>query len=105
VEFSTAFLWKCTCRVSQKSGSVNITAVRIYTFPEEWNFQQHSHGKIKYPRREEASIALLCESTISQKDGSFNSTAMEISSPSSIFHFPISDTGNSKTREILPSKL
>jgi len=68
VEFSTAFLWKCT--IFQKSGSFNITAMGIYTFPEEWNFQQHPHGKIQYPRTEEASVALLCESTISQKNGS-----------------------------------
>jgi hypothetical protein len=67
VEFSTVLLWKST--ISQKSGSFNSTAVGIYTFPEEWNFQQHPHGNLQYLRREEASTALLWESTIPQKSG------------------------------------
>jgi hypothetical protein len=79
--------------------------MEIYNVPGKWKLQEHCCGDLHLPRRVEFSTALLCKSTLSQKNGSFNSTATEISIPSSIFHFPISDTRTSKDEGILLSKL
>jgi hypothetical protein len=79
--------------------------MKIYNIPEKWKLQEHCCGNLHLPKRVEFSTALLWKSIISQKSGSFKSTAVGISSPASIFHFPISDTGTSKDEEILLSKL